>query len=286
VQVNLVVNSERSDALRAAQEAIEWLNCRGYGVGAEIGAADKVGAAPIDAKDICAADLVVSFGGDGTLIRAAHLCSEAGTPLLGVHYGRFGFVTQCRAEEVGMALERFFAGEARIENRMMLEAEVERDGANLMSFHCLNEAALVRAATSKMLSIEVVVDDHWLTRYPADGVLVATPTGSSAYNMSSGGPLMDPSFDALILSAISPHTMSARPLVLRPESRVQLRVLTGGETVLSLDGNVHVSLADGDIVCATRSKRITRLVMQDEGDFLIKLRERLLWSKGLPGQFD
>lgn len=226
---------------------------------------------------------MICFGGDGTLIRAADMCSEFGTPILGVYYGRFGFVTQCQGTELGSCLSEFFDGKARFEDRMMLQTELLRGGQVVATLHALNEMALQRAVTARMMVFSVEVDGHFLTSYPADGIIIATPTGSTAYNLSAGGPILDPQVHAIILTAIAPHTLSARPLVLRPDSQVQMTVKTTGDAILSSDGQTRLHLLSGDSVRVTRSPRVTRLMSVDQDDFLTKLGERLFWSQSLLG---
>lgn len=234
---------------------------------------------PVPNLDLADADLMITFGGDGTLIRAAHICSAKGTPILGVYYGRFGFVTQCDPNEIGAALSEFFDGRANIQERLMLQTELMRHGKVVATLHCLNEAVVQRAATTRMLYFEVTIDGHHLTNYPADGVLIATPTGSTGYNLSAGGPIIDPSSEMMVLSAIAPHTLSARPLVLKPTSTVDIRIETRGDAVLSCDGQSRLQMLSGDHVRITQSPRRTRLVTIDSDDFLEKLTHRLLWSQ-------
>jgi NAD+ kinase len=265
----------------------EWLKGRGVGVAVEPETGRRVDLPVVSAEDFGACDFVVAFGGDGTLIRAAHLCSQVGTPLLGVYYGRFGFVTQSLGESVLDSLVDMLAGKFKVESRLMLQAAIIRAGVTVTTLHALNEIALQRSITTRMMTIEVSIDNTSLTTYPADGVLVSTPTGSTAYNLSVGGPILDPSLQALILTAIAPHTLSARPLVLKPDSVVELSLATGtGESILSADGQVRLHVLDGDRICIGRSPRSTNLLVLQEGDFLEKLGQRLLWSKGMLGEFD
>jgi len=169
-------------------------------------------------------------------------------------------------------------GQARLEERMMIEADLMRNGNVLASIHALNETVLQRAATDRMMIFSVIIDDQKVTSYPADGVLVATPTGSTAYNLSVGGPIVDPTLRALILSAIAPHTLSARPLVLKPESVIRLSVQTMGDAVLSVDGQTRFHLLSGDEVRITVSPRVTKLVSVAKDDFLEKLSHRLFYG--------
>ena len=279
MRVGLVVNSHRPDAIEAAAEVARLLAGKGVEVGAERINAAGLGVPPMSSTEVAEVDLVVAFGGDGTLIRAAHLCSERGTPILGVHYGRFGFVTQCQPEEVPDALDAFLRGETQIERRMMLRTDLRRGEQTLATLHTLNESVLQRAVTDRMLTFEVEVDGRLLTAYPADGVMVSTPTGSTGYNLSAGGPVLDPSLNVMVVTAIAPHTLSSRPLVLSPDSTVILRLEAGGNTVLSGDAQTRLHLLGGEEVVVRRSERTTNLVTVHNRDFLGKLATRLLWSR-------
>jgi NAD+ kinase len=279
LRIHLVVNTHRADAVEAARKTVDWLNSHKVDVGVEADAKTFVDTRIVPESEICNADLVITFGGDGTVMRAAHLCSERGTPILGVHFGRFGFVTQAKGEELDTILASVLKEAPKTEERMMLRTELMRNGQSVATMHALNEVALQRAITARMMTFEVIIDGHPITSYPADGVLVATPTGSTGYNLSAGGPIVDPKVKAIILTAISAHTLGARPLLLRPESEVRLKLKTEGDAVLSADGQTRLHLLTGDEVLITRSERITKLVTVESNDFLAKLRDRLFWGR-------
>jgi NAD+ kinase len=283
VRVNLVTNSYRPDAIEAAAEACAWLRRRGIGVGADRDASDALKVPAVDRERFGESDLIIAFGGDGTLIRAAHLAADRGTPLLGVYYGRFGFVTQCLGGELFDCLETFLRGEAQIERRMMLSAELRRGKGVVAQLTALNEAVLQRDVSTRMMTFCVMVDGMELTSYPADGVIVSTPTGSTAYNLSAGGPILDPQVEALVLTAIAPHTLNSRTLVLRPDSKIVLQVRSHGDAVLSADSQTRLHLLSDDEVHLTRSPKYTHLVRVAQNDFLEKLGRRLLWSQTMIG---
>lgn len=285
MRVALVVNLHRPDAIEAARGAARWLFEHGaIEVIAEEQVASLLDIKTVSKEDIAHSNLVIAFGGDGTIIRAAHICSEIGTPILGVHFGRFGFVTQCTPEEIGVALSAFLDGEHALEKRMMLRTELIRGTKSVATIHTLNESVLQRIVTDRMLTFGVEVNGHHLTSYPADGVMVSTPTGSTGYSLSAGGPVVDPTVEALILVALAPHTLSARPLVLASDSIVHLRLETGGDAVLSGDGQTRLHLLPGDFVEISRSARTTNLVTIQNEDFLHKLRDRLFWSQSILGK--
>ena len=275
----------RSDAIEAAQWAARWLFEHGQiEVVAEEAVALEINVKPASNQEIALSNLVIAFGGDGTIIRAAHICSEVGTPILGVHFGRFGFVTQCAPDELGSALSAFIDGEHLVEKRMMLKTDLVRGDKTVATIHTLNESVLQRIVTDRMLTFEVTVNGHHLTSYPADGVMVSTPTGSTGYNLSVGGPVVDPTVQALILVALAPHTLSARPLVLAADSVVRLTLETGGDAVLSGDGQTRLHLLPKDFVEIRQSDRTTNLVTIQNEDFLHKLRDRLFWSQSILGK--
>ncbi len=280
MRVSVLVNHFRPDAVAAARDASSWLIERGVEVFAERDEAPALGVEPQSHDKLGRADLMVTFGGDGTLIEAAHLCAEHETPILGVHYGRFGFVTQCSPDQVYPVLENCLGGNCEIEERMMIETHLVRAGKTVASLHALNEMVVQRSATTRLLTFEVKVNGAIMSRYPADGVLVATPTGSTAYSLSAGGPIVDPSMRALLLVAVMPHTLNARPIVLPEDAHIEIKVETRGDAILSSDGQSRLHLLSGDMVTVTKSNRTARLITVKESDFLHKLSERLSWSQG------
>lgn len=273
----------RPDAVQAAAEALATLRTRGVEVGGDRESASEIGVPLVEPGVLADCDLIISFGGDGTLLQAAHVASERGTPIMGVYFGRFGFVTQFHPHEMGAALSAFLDGQMGIEARAMVQAELIRNDKVVATLHCLNEVVVQRAATTRMLTFDVQVNDLPLARYPADGVMVATPTGSTAYNLSAGGPVVDPAVEAMILTAVTPHTLSARPLVLRSDAVLRIDIETRGDAVLSGDGQSRLHLLSGDAVRVTRSPRQTRLVVPDRNEFFDKLANHFQWSRGPRG---
>ena len=271
----------RPDALKAVLGTAQWIQRKGVEVAVDPETGSHSTLATVPTAEFANADLVVAFGGDGTLIRAAHLCSEIGTPILGVYYGRFGFVTQATADNVRPCLEQFLAGKGKIESRMMLQANLVRGGQTVAEIQALNEIVLQRDVTARMMVFQVRVEGHRLTGYPADGVIVSTPTGSTGYNLSAGGPIIDPTVQALVLTALAPHTLSSRTLVLGPESKVELTIGSLGDAVLSADAQNRLHILSGDEVCITKSPRVTNLLVVNKDDFLIKLGQRLFWNHAI-----
>lgn len=283
MRFHLVVNLHRPDAIEAACDTARWLQSRGDEVAVDPDSGRLLDLPTVEPEHFGGADMVVAFGGDGTLIRAAHYASPVGTPILGVYYGRFGFVTQCQGSDVRQCIDEFIAGRASLETRMMLRAELVRGSNSVAELHSLNEIVMQRSVTGRMMTFEIVINGHHVASYPADGVIVCTPTGSTAYNLSAGGPLLEPTVKAIAISPLAPHTLSARPLILRPDSEIRLRVRSEGDSVLSVDGQTRLHLLNGDEVRIGISDRVTNLIAMDRNDFLRKLGQRLFFSQSMYG---
>jgi NAD+ kinase len=192
-------------------------------------------------------DLFITVGGDGTMLRASHLCAPYGLPILGINMGRLGFLLQIDRDGWRSALDKLFKGEFWIESRMMLRAEHLRSGDSLGNWHALNEAVVCRGAAVRPVRLSASVDGHLLTTYVADGLIAATPTGSTAYALASGGPILPPELRNIVLVPIAPHLSVDRAVVLSEGTSVSILVKEG-EAVLSVDGQIPVGLAENDVV--------------------------------------
>ncbi len=191
-------------------------------------------------------DLMVAVGGDGTMLRVSHLCAPCNVPILGINTGRLGFLMQFKREEWHSALEQLLKGEYWIENRMMIRAEHVRSGETLGNWHALNEAVVTRTSV-RPVRVSASVDGMQLTNFVADGLIAATPTGSTAYALAAGGPILPPELRNILLVPIAPHLSFDRAVVLSEGTSVGI-TLVGGDAVLSIDGQIPVGLAEGDVV--------------------------------------
>ncbi len=220
-------------------------------------------------------DLVVSMGGDGTMLRASHQAHSSNALLLGVNFGDLGYLTEVESGEEVDALKRVIDDDYRIEERMMLDCEVRNDG--LIEHHVgLNEVLVERSARHRVVRLQVRVDGERLATFNADGVIVATPTGSTAYALSAGGPIISPRAEALLIVPVSPHQMFSRPVVLAPDDVVEIQVDDSAPVAsLSLDGTLGCKLEPGAVVTARRPPRALRLVRLGGPDFLERLRVKL-----------
>jgi NAD+ kinase len=225
-------------------------------------------------------DLIIVLGGDGTLLAAARALHGQNVPILAVNLGGLGFLTSSTLDELYPLLEQVLKGEHRIGERMMLEAEILRSGKAAERERALNEAVANKAALARMLDFDVFVDSRHVGRYRADGIIVATPTGSTAYSLAAGGPILQPDLDAFVITPICPHMLTNRPLVIPDTSRVELDFTAAHEPVfLTLDGQTGFQLEPQDHVVITKSSSKVKFVRPPRKTYYEVLRNKLRWGE-------
>ena len=276
--VGLIPRLGREEAAQLARDMVRWLGERGAQAFIEEEAGVS-GAPAMPGCDIAAkADLLVVLGGDGTLIHAAGLCNQREVPILGVNMGALGFLTEVPRDRAFALLERALAGELQASRRMMLSVEV-RDGEEvLLSGAVLNDAVVSKNALSRLARLSVWVDGRTATTYEADGLIIATPTGSTAYSLSAAGPIVHPTLDAILLTPICPHALTQRPLVLPGDAPVRVRLDSPGEMFVTLDGATGRPLELGQDVLVRRASYRTLILRNPELDHFAILREKLRWG--------
>jgi NAD+ kinase len=219
-------------------------------------------------------DGAISLGGDGTMLRTVDLVSGAGVPILGINVGQLGYLTDIEPAGLGEALDRFLAGEGLIEQRMLLSVRVERAGETVAEHTAFNEAVVEKTPMGHTVRLAVDVDGEFFTTYAADGLIVATPTGSTAYAFSVRGPIVAPTHRALLLTPVSPHMLFDRTLVLEPDAELRLAVQGHRPATLSVDGRNLGELGEGDAIVCTGAPRSARLVTFGQRDFLHILKAK------------
>jgi NAD+ kinase len=228
-------------------------------------------------------DMVLVLGGDGTLLGMADCIGEVGSgiPILGVNFGSLGFLTEVTLPELYPSLEAAIGGRARVENRMMLECTTVRDDRVLAKQIALNDAVVAKGARSRMIDVSVWVGDEFVTRVKADGLILATPTGSTAYNLAAGGPIVLPLVDALILTPIAPHTLTNRPVVIPGTAavRIQPALEDRDEVFVTFDGQAGLQLKSGDTITIVRSDARLRLIKPSTRGYFEVLRTKLKWGE-------
>lgn len=284
-RIGIVAKAHRRRSSAIVRRLARWLGgrrgCRIL-VERETAARSGVGRPGLGREEVARrADLVVVIGGDGTLLSMARVVAGRGTPLLGVNLGSLGFLTEVPLPDLFPALSQVLSGRYVFDRRMMLEARVVHRGRRMQSLTLLNDIVINKSALARIIDLSITVDGRPLTTYKADGLILSTPTGSTAYSMSAGGPIVYPNLQAIVLTPICPHTLTNRPIVLPDRSRIEVRLDTPDEDVyLTLDGQVGVPLEGGDVVRVRRAQGWLRLVQPLGRDYFDLLRRKLKWGGG------
>ena len=271
-EVLLIAHHDRLEAAPLARQAATWLVEHGHSAWMT-----PEDAEPLDLLDLVSerkpesAGLALSLGGDGTMLRAVKMVGDAEVPIIGVNIGLLGYLTEVEPPALTTALERWAAGadagEWRIEERMMLDATLRRGGAHAETWTALNEAVVEKQEAGHTVRLLVRIDGAVFTSYAADGLIVATPTGSTAYSLSARGPVVSPKHRALLLTPVSPHMLFDRSLVLDPDEQVEIEVIGHRPATLSIDGQTTASLAEGDTLAVHASTSVARFVRFSERRF-------------------
>lgn len=278
-RAGVVAKRGSREAVGTGHELAEWLCRRGVEVALDDVTLRAFGHQGQEAFDPSQAyDLVVVLGGDGTLLGVARSLAE-GVPILGVNLGNLGFLTEINRSELYPSLVKVLANDFRLEQRSLLDVELGRPGGERASYRVLNDAVITKSALARIIELTTRVDGHLVARFRADGVILSTPTGSTAYNLSVGGPIVHPLQPVTMLAPICPHALTLRPLVVPDSSLIEVTLETEGEEVyLTVDGQEGTSLGHGDTVRVTRSSRSVSLIKVSGRTFYDSLRGKLGWG--------
>lgn len=264
--VVIVTKPHQPEVARAASELAAWFEGRGI-------------RASLDTASATSADLCVVVGGDGTLLAAARAMGEHQVPILAINYGGLGFLTEVTREEMYPALEGVLGGKMVTHSRMMMDVSVHREGTAVGTYQALNDAVIHKGTLARIIELEARVDGQYVSTFRSDGLILSTPTGSTAYNVSAGGPIVHPTMAAIVMTPISSHTLTNRPLVLPHECRIEVSLRSvPDEVYVTVDGQVGTKLESNDRVVVQKSKRLVRLIAPAGKDFFDVLRDKLKWG--------
>jgi len=285
--VGVVVKPNHKEAWATACELSAWLKKRGIDLigkpleESEREAAETCGIEAVGLERFQSeADLIVVLGGDGTMISTARLVGNREVLVLGINYGSLGYLTEFRIEEMFDALEKILEGSYEIDRRVMLEVEHLRDGDVLETGRVLNDVVINKAALARIIEIEVELDNLYVNSFRADGLIVSTPTGSTAYNLSAGGPIIYPSMNAVVLTPICPFTLTNRPIVVPDTAEINLQLKNQNEgVVITLDGQIGYQMKTGDTVSIRKSQTNFNLVQPPNRNYFDVLRNKLKWGR-------
>jgi NAD+ kinase len=281
VVINTTRLREMPDLVAPVREAVMTLRRQAGAVRLDAEGAKVLGLSDLAVSDedlATRADMVIAFGGDGTILRAAGLAARAGVPILGVNLGGFGFLAELSTADLPSALPDLVAGRYELDERMMLQAEADHiDADNLLA---LNDVVVTTRGVARVLRLRVLVNGEHLASYPADGVIVATPTGSTAYSLSAGGPILHPKVDAVVITPISPHTFNARSVVVDRNDTVDVELtVPSQDATVTVDGRVGLPMGETWRVRVRRARQTTRFIRLRSSSFYSILRTKLAWGE-------
>jgi NAD+ kinase len=287
-RIGIVLKPNQPDALRTVCELVTWLNERAITlVGTPELERDRIQnetGCPVDQaprEELAAnVDLILVLGGDGTMIATARMLGDREVPVLGVNYGGLGYLAEFRIEELHQALDSILSGNFRLDKRVMLGVELRRGGELITQNRVLNDVVINKSALARIIEIDAYLNQHFVNSFRADGLIISTPTGSTAYNLSAGGPVIFPSMNAVVITPICPFTLSNRPIVVPDDATIELLLKTDQEEVtLTLDGQVGFSLNVEDRVVIRKSSVTFNLVQPSNRNYFDVLRDKLRWGR-------
>jgi len=285
--IGLLGRSRQVDLVEVLRPLLQLLQERELHLLLEDGLADAVdttGTEVTDSDEIGRrADLVIVVGGDGSLLGAARTLAKYGTPVIGVNRGRLGFLTDITPDEIGTHIPAVLDGEYKAEKRFLLDAEVWRNGEVIASGDALNDIVVNSGTTARMIEMELYIDDEFVYRQRADGLIVSTPTGSTAYSLSGGGPIMHPTLDAMVLVPMFPHALSSRPIVVEGEAGIRVDILERNRIhpPVTCDGHITMTADPGDSVHIRKKPHKLTLLHPLGHSFYASCRDKLRWSNAL-----
>lgn len=288
MHLGIYVNIDKQDAISLLPELFSWLQERDIDVSVSRDVAEKLGklrnnVRAVPRKDLPSdADMILALGGDGTILTAARLVAPLGKPVAGVNFGGLGFLTEIPLNDLYPSLERLLKGDYTIEKRMILTTTVNRRNTGDEHYFALNDVVIFRGNSLRMLKLKVHIDGEFFNTYISDGLIIATPTGSTAYSLSSGGPIVVPYLQSIILNPICPHALTVRPTLIAADSNISVEIAAPSKQVqLTVDGQEEVDTCGGTKVEVRRAPFDLNLVTFAENSFFDRLREKLQWG-GLP----
>jgi len=281
--VAIVSKPEKPELNQIVPELMNWLQQREYALIIDAETSTYISdAADVARREELASrqpDLLIVLGGDGTLLSAARAVAPLSTPILGVNLGSLGFLTEVPIDDLYSVLDAVHAGNVEVDNRSMLHAQLVRDGKVLSEHHSLNDVILSKSTIARLVSFEIFINDLFVSSYRGDGLIIATPTGSTAYSLAAGGPIVTPSTAGLVISPICPHALTHRPVVVPDDVEIEILVKNADdEAFLSIDGQIGIPVLQGDKLLCRKSPYVTHLLRLSKTFFEV-LRTKLKWGQ-------
>jgi NAD+ kinase len=280
-KIGIICKPGKPEPPEILREIIPYMEEKGFELYLEEDAARMVKRTGVGREQIPElVEAVIVLGGDGTMLSVARLVAHKDIPILGINLGGLGFITEVNRDEAREAIDKILVEQCLVEERLMLKVHIHRFGEKITDYLVLNDIVINKGALARIIDLETFIDHQYVTTYKADGLIVSTPTGSTAYNLSAGGPIIHPALNSVVITPICPHTLTNRPLVVSGSSMVEIMLQSESEDVfLTLDGQVGYSLRKGDRVEIMRSEHKTKLLIPSEKDYFNVLRTKLKWGE-------
>ncbi len=280
-KIGIICKLEKAEPKEILQDLLPLLKRKGCDVYLDTETASKIGLNGYSRSEIASlVDAVIVLGGDGTMLSVSRLVAEKGVPILGVNLGSLGFITEISKEEVLAAVEKMIQSPLAIEERLMLHTQIFRNDNQVTSYLALNDIVFNKGALARIIDLETYINGRYVTTYKADGLIVSTPTGSTAYSLSAGGPILYPTLDSILVTPICSHTLTNRPIVLPQDFKIKVVLKTLSEDVyLTVDGQEGFSLRMDDAIEIVKSRSKARLLLPKERDYFDILRTKLKWGE-------
>lgn len=282
MKIGIVAKAHIEEPIEITRKLVKWFDEKGIEVfvekdlGEQIGHPNSVEQAEMPEL----VDVILVFGGDGTFLGMARLACKHGTPILGINLGGLGFLTEVTVDELYPMMQRIIDGEYDVEERHMLLTSIYRGKENIGTYEALNDVVINKGAVARIIDLEIYIDDSHVTTYKADGIILSTPTGSTAYSLSAGGPIVHPTIPVTIITPICPHTLTNRPLVVSNDMKLEIKVKTHEpDTYLTLDGQIGIRLNTGDRIELSRADNSVNLIRSPFRDFFTILKTKLMWGE-------
>ena len=280
-KIGIICKPGRKEPQEILQELLPLLRQKGCEIFVDAETAAALNMNGFSRDDIVSlVDLVFVLGGDGTMLNVSRLVAEKGIPILGINLGSLGFITEVNRDEIFSTVDKMLNGGCEIEERLMLSAAIRRDGKKIADYTVLNDVVINKGALARIIDLETNIDGNYVTTFKADGLIISTPTGSTAYSLSAGGPILYPTLESIVLTPICSHTLTNRPIVLPDHSKIEIIIKSLSEDVfLTLDGQVGFSLRMNDVITINKAHYKTKLLLPFERNYFKVLRTKLKWGE-------
>ena len=280
-KIGIICKQGRTEPQEILKELLPWLRQKGFETFVDVDAAEGLNISGYTRSELVTlVDAILVLGGDGTMLSVSRLVAEKGTPILGINLGSMGFITEINRDEIYKAVDRMLSNGCAIEERMMLTAAVHRNGEKIAQYTVLNDVVINKGALARIVDLETFINNVYVTTFKADGLIISTPTGSTAYSLSAGGPIIYPTLDSIALTPICSHTLTNRPILLPDDSMIEVVLRAMSEDVyLTLDGQMGFALRMDDVIEIGKSDFKLKLLVPCERDYFKVLRTKLKWGE-------